>query len=135
MSHSNPPPKPYEELIKKALFSNFLFFFTFARRTKKITFCFCKKFDENLQKKLIFHFLTLKSHFLNLHYVLRWETEKKEGKRHFFFNSQNFIISFYPLYTYFTFYYPHISSKNRKKTYNFTIFYILFFIFSTQNVM
>ena len=36
------PPKLCGQLIKKALFSNFLFFFTFARRTKKITFFFVR---------------------------------------------------------------------------------------------
>ena len=132
-----PPSKPDGKLMKKALFSNFLFFFTFAPRTKKITFFFCKKFDENLQKKLIFHFLTLKSHFLNLrflHYILRWETEKKVKKKRkkgiFLLNLQNFTFSFYTLYTHFTFSRPNMSSQNRKKTYNFTIFCIFFFIFS-----
>ena len=33
-------PKPYEESEIKALFSNFLIYFTFTRRTKKITFFF-----------------------------------------------------------------------------------------------
>ncbi len=41
--HSKLPPKPSGESEKKALFSNFLLFFTFARETKKITFFFCKK--------------------------------------------------------------------------------------------
>ena len=44
-----------EEIEKNALFSIFLIFFTFARRTKKITlFFFCKKFDEKMHKKLLF---------------------------------------------------------------------------------
>ena len=51
VSHSN-SPKPYGKSEKKALFSNFLILFTFARRTKKITF-FCKKFEEKMHKKLL----------------------------------------------------------------------------------
>ena len=89
-----PPPNIINGKIdKNALFSNFLFLCTFACRTMKITFLCCKKFDKKLHTKLIFNFLTLKSHFLNLrflHYVLRWKTEKKEGKMHFFFKFTKF---------------------------------------------
>ena len=51
--HSNPPSLK-GKLKKNALFSIFLMFFTFARRTKKITFFFVKKFDEKMHKKLLF---------------------------------------------------------------------------------
>ena len=46
-------PKPYGELIKKAL-SNFLFFFTFVRRTKKITFFFGRNLTQKVHKKFAF---------------------------------------------------------------------------------
>ena len=72
--------KPYGESEKKALFSNFLFFSTFARRTKKITFFFVKNWTKKCTKNCSFHFLELKSHFPNLrflHHVLNRENEKK----------------------------------------------------------
>ena len=136
VSHSKLDPKLYGEIDKKALFSNFLFFFTFAQKTKKIIF-FCKKFDGKMHKKLIFHFLTVKSYFLTfrfLHYVLRWETEKKVKKKRkkgiFFLNSQNFIILFYTLYAHFKFSRPNMNSQNRKQNLQFNNFaYIFFFIF------
>ena len=89
VSHST--PQALWGIDKKGTFFQFLIFFHFCPQDKENNFFFCKKFDENLQKKLIFHFLTLKSHFLNLrflHCILRWETEKrvkKRGKKAFFF--------------------------------------------------
>ena len=48
LSHSNAPsPKLYGEIDKKALFSNFLFFFTFFRETKKITFFVVRNLTKN----------------------------------------------------------------------------------------
>ena len=49
MFHSKLDPKFYGESEKKALFSNFLIFFTFVG-TKKITFFFVKKFEEKYTK-------------------------------------------------------------------------------------
>jgi hypothetical protein len=45
-----PPPKPYGEIDKKALFPNFLFFFTFACRRKKITFFFVRNLTKTCAK-------------------------------------------------------------------------------------
>ena len=53
--------------------ANFLFFSTFARRTKKITFFFCKKLDQKMHKKLLFSLPRTKitfSKFMVLHHVL-----------------------------------------------------------------
>ena len=80
----NLPPQALWVIDKKDTFFQFLIFFTFARRTKKITFFFVRNLTKTCRKKLIFHFLTLKSHFLNLrflHYVLRRETENKVKKK------------------------------------------------------
>ena len=87
---------------------------------------------------MIFHFFTLKSHFVNwrfLHYVLTSETEKKVKKKRkkgiFFLNSQNFTISFYALYTHFTFCRPNMSSQNRGENLQFYNFLYIFFHFLT----
>ena len=51
VSHGNPPQALWGKW-KKSTFSNFLSVFTFALRTKKITF-FCKKIDKKMHSKLL----------------------------------------------------------------------------------
>ena len=84
MSHSKPPHQALWGKAKRGIFFIFLNFFTFTRRTKKITFFFVKNKRKTCRKNDIFHFLEKRFHFPNLcflHCILTRESEKKVGKK------------------------------------------------------
>ena len=76
-----PPPKPYGERQKEALFFIFLNVFTFACRTKKITFFFVKNLTKKCIKNCFFHFLELKSHFVEKSDFKSQNRKKKVEKK------------------------------------------------------
>jgi hypothetical protein len=69
------PTKPYEEIDKKALFLNFLFLFTFARRTKKIIFFFVKNQTKKC-KKIAFSLSQIKITFSKFTFFKTQENKK-----------------------------------------------------------
>ena len=74
----NPPPQALWGKAKNGIFFIFLIFFTFARRTKKITFFFVKNTTKSCNIFLHFHFLELKSTFPIFRFLHSISTPKNE---------------------------------------------------------
>ena len=116
---------------KKHLFSNFLFFSTFAQRTNKKTFFFVKHWTKKCTKNCFFHFLELKLNLIdkNDFKSQNWKKKDKKGvkkgkKRKFFIEFTkfyNFILRL--IYRYLYFFCPNMRTLKIKENLFIDIFF------------
>ena len=106
---------------KIGLFSISLIFFTFARRTKKITFFFVKNTTKSCNIFLHFHFLELKSTFPIFRFLHSISTPKNEKMNKKSVKNLLFFTIFVKNSLFFTIF--ECSYKGKKYTYLFLPLY------------